>query len=75
MTAAKGPSDAPGPPFDPRMTLPGLPDDWRVLWCFGCGYAVIWDRSVEDDDWDIWHHVVHKEAAPHDCPALERTPA
>lgn len=54
-------------PFDPCMDLPGVPDDWRVFWCPGCGYAVTWDATAEDDDWGLWYRIV-QEAARHDCP-------
>lgn len=58
-----------GPPFDPNMDLPGIPDDWRVLWCPGCGYSVAWDQRtvVEERNLQAFTQFVHLEAAFHDC--------
>ena len=68
------PTPESGPPFDPAMDLPGVPHDWRVLWCPHCGYAVIWDSKplMEEYDAGAWRRFLLEEAAVHDCPCGER---
>jgi hypothetical protein len=42
-------------PITPHFDLPGLPDDWRVLWCTECFTSVIFDLDTMlsyGHDWD-----------------------
>lgn len=62
------------PLLDPATTFDNQPDDWFVLWCPWCLYAVTWDGpTFLSYGWSEWDGV-RAEAARHDCVTVDASP-